>query len=316
MKRWGTLTFLCLFLSFVSTCSNTSPVDSTGSDSGNDGGNNNPFENVVVKFISFGDWGTGDANQAAVATQAQSTCQNQACDFGLLLGDNFYNTGVSSTADAQWQSKYRDVYASLELSFYALLGNHDWDSPANPQAQIDYSNLDTSWIMPAAYYTQSFPSSEVPLLQIFVINSNDFRTNSDEQSWLSTQINASEAQWKIVAFHHPVFSNGSAHPPDQKQIYETLQPIICNKVDLLISGHDHFFSHLRDNTESCGYDQLVIGTGGKSLYDISPADSAPATILYTEKSFGLGYFIVQENQISFQFMKTDNTSSYSYSWQK
>ncbi len=313
MKRWGALIILYFLLSAIISCSSSNGNNSTQNDSG--GGSDEPSENIEVKFISFGDWGTGDSNQLAVASQIQTTCQSNTCDFGLLLGDNFYNTGVSSTADPQWESKYQDVYGSLNLTFHALLGNHDWDSPANYQAEIDYSSLDSSWNMPAAYYTEIFPSSENPLLQIFVINSNDFRTNSDEQNWLSTQVDQSTATWKIIAFHHPIYSNSASHPPDEKDIYPELQPIICNKVDLMVSGHDHLFSHLRNSTENCGYDQLIIGTGGKGLY-ATTADGGDASILYSESSFGFGYFSLNSTEMNFQFIKTDGQSSYSYQWQK
>jgi len=281
---------------------------------GSNNNSNSTPSSTPLRFITFGDWGTGDSNQQSVANLAKNICKSNSCDFALVLGDNFYPTGVSSTSDPQWQSKYRDMYDVLGLSFYAVLGNHDWDSPANFQAEIDYSSINSSWKMPFAYYSQTFPDATNPLLQIFVINSNDFKTNSDEQNWLSEQIAQSKAKWKFLVFHHPIYSNGSAHTPDEKQIYPILKPIICNKINLLLSGHDHFFSHLRNETESCGYDQLVIGTGGKSLYAISPANSAPATILYSEENFGLGYFSITEEKISFQFYQTNENISYSYHW--
>ena len=302
MKRWGTFFIIYFLLSGALSCGSSNNSNPTPS----------PLE---VNFISFGDWGTGNSNQQAVASLAHQICQNDKCDFSFVLGDNFYPHGVSSTSDTQWQTKYKDVYSSLGLSFYALLGNHDWDSPANPQAEIDNSAVDSSWKMPAAYYTQVLPDSDHPLLQLFIINSNDFKTNTEEQTWLSEQINQSSAKWKILAFHHPVFSNGSGHTPDEKQIYPILKPIICHKINLLLSGHDHFFSHLRDESEDCGYDQLVIGTGGQDLYPIAPANSAPATILYTEQSFGLGYFSITSEKISFDFFPTTASSSYSYQWQ-
>lgn len=286
--------------------------------SGGNGSNDlpTPTPETYIKFFSFGDWGTGDSNQQAVADAVSTFCKNNSCDFGLLLGDNFYNTGVADTSDPQWQSKYQNVYHSLNLPLYALLGNHDWDSPANPQAEIDYSSLDPTWKMPAAYYSQVFPSSDNPLLQLIIINSNDFKTNTDEQNWLSSQLAQSTAPWKILAFHHPVYSNGSGHTPDEKQIYPMLKPIICGKIDMLLSGHDHFFSHLRNSSENCGYDQLVIGTGGKTLYAISPVNSAPANVLFTEQNFGLGYFSIKQNEITFQFIKSTSETSYSYQWQK
>ena len=45
--------------------------------------------------------------------------------------------GVTSTSDPQWTDKWQDVYMShksLQLPFYACLGNHDYIE--NPQAQV------------------------------------------------------------------------------------------------------------------------------------------------------------------------------------
>ena len=49
--------------------------------------------------------------------------------FVVLLGDNFYEDGVASVDDPQWQTKFEDPYANIDLPFYAVLGNHDHMPP-------------------------------------------------------------------------------------------------------------------------------------------------------------------------------------------
>ncbi|MFO1519812.1 MAG: metallophosphoesterase [bacterium] len=270
-----------------------------------------------VHFFTFGDWGTGDSNQKAVADAAAQICLAKVCDFGLLLGDNFYFNGVTGTADPQWQSKYRDVYSGLNVPFYALLGNHDWDPPADPQAQIDYSMVDSSWHMPSGTYSFHYPVSGDSIVEIFVINSNDFKTDTAAQSQLSFSLLASTAPWKIVAFHHPILDNGEGHSPDEKGNYPTLKPIVCGKVDLLLSGHEHNLQHLRDVAEGCGHDQIIVGTGGQSLYDadLTP-DVSSVDVLYAEKNFGLGFFEADATSLTFRFFRTDGQEGYSYTWKK
>jgi acid phosphatase len=278
-------------------------------------GGNSDLPQVVptVHFFAFGDAGTGDANQRAVADQTHTVCASRGCDFGLFLGDNFYDTGVVSAQDPQWQTKYRDMYEVLQIPLYAVLGNHDWDPPANPQAEIDFDlqDQDPFWRMPAYFYSFRFPEQGDPLLEIFVINSNNFDADSPAQQWLSQALTASQAPWKMVAFHHPIFTN-SLHPPDEKGIYPALQPLICGKVQLLLSGHNHLFSHMKDNLDACGYDQLVIGTGGRNLYDPTPA----ANVVFTEKNFGLGFFELSATEMSFHFIRADGTEAYVVTWQK
>lgn len=266
-----------------------------------------------LHFFTFGDWGSGDANQMAVADRADALCQAERCDFGLFLGDNFYDHGVSSADDPQWDSKYRDVYPirpSLQIPWYAVLGNHDWDGVANAQAQVDFDLLDKDpyWRMPAFNYSVSMGGSMQPLLEIFVINSNQFDTAA--QGWLLNALNASQASWKILAFHHPIFNNGSVHPDDEKGIYPSLKPLICGKVDLLLSGHEHLFSHLRDSADPCGYDQLIVGTGGKAVYSSQP----DARTIFTDSSLGVADFTVDSARLQLRFYRANGDPSYEYSW--
>ena len=264
-----------------------------------------------VRFFTFGDWGTGDANQIAVANEAQAVCQFLGCDFGLFLGDNFYTTGVSSVDDPQWQTKYQDVYGilpALRIPLYAVLGNHDWDVPANPQAEVDFDLLDRDefWRMPAFNYPFASPAGAPPLLEVFVINSNLF--DAAAQVSLRDALDASTASWKIVAFHHPIFDNGTAHPDDEKGIYPALKPLICGRVDLLLSGHEHIFSHLRDPNDGCGYDQLIVGTGGRVLHSMT----ADPRVLYTEATFGVGYFEATADDVTFRFFRATGEQAYSF----
>lgn len=55
--------------------------------------------------------------------------------------------------DPQWKTKFEDVYAdpALQLPIYPILGNHD--HKGNPQAQVEYSQRNKNWRMPAQYYT-------------------------------------------------------------------------------------------------------------------------------------------------------------------
>src|SRR5262249_25615934 len=149
-----------------------------------------------------------------------------------------------------------------------------------------------------------------PLVEIFGINSNQF--DGANQAWLSSALAASSAKWKLVAFHHPIFDNGTSHPPDEKGIYPALKPIICGKVDLLLSGHEHIFSHLRDSADGCGYDQLIVGTGGKNLY--TPQQTP--IVLHTEANFGLGFFEVSATKLTFHFFRATGQEAYTYTWTK
>ncbi len=266
----------------------------------------NPPPVATASFVAFGDWGSGDENQEAVAAAIGGYCGIQPCEFVLTLGDNFYDEGVESVDDPLWEEVYRDVYGSLGLPFYAVLGNHD--TKGNIQAQIDYSEVDSSWHMPAAYYSFARPSSS-PFVEFFVLNSDDL--DQDQRIWLGRTLSESQAAWKILVMHHPVYSNGN-HGDDDAGNNEDLLPIICNRIDLVVSGHDHNFAYLRSDEDGCSIEQLVIGTGGAGLRDVDEED---LRVVATGSFYGFGWFQVTPTTVTFRMIKTDGQEFYSTSFQ-
>jgi len=264
-----------------------------------------------LRFFTMGDWGSATDNQKQVALALGSFCAGSGCDFGLLLGDNFYPSGVSSVADPQWQNTFEMIYSdpALQIPFYAVLGNHDHDG--NPQAEIDYSPTQNRWRMPAAEYQVDFPAgSQSPLLTIFVIDSGygEARDASQVAALVQT-IDASNSTWKILALHHPLYSNG-LHG-DTVALRDSLLPALCHKVDLVLSGHDHIFSHLQDSN-GCGLQQWVVGTGGMGLYTTNPDPRA----LYSESSFGFASLTVDENSLTLVFHRSDGSSADAFTLSK
>ena len=85
--------------------------------------------NAVSKplhFMVFGDWGTGNAQQKAVAEAmaryAQMSKTHNPVQFVISTGDNFYENGVSSVDDPQWETKCKrtdDKWAVRQKAVYA-----------------------------------------------------------------------------------------------------------------------------------------------------------------------------------------------------
>lgn len=266
---------------------------------------------IAVPFIAFGDWGSGTLDQRAVATAAASYCQKQDCEFVVALGDNFYENGVRSVDDPKWKHYYRDVYDKLKLPFYAVIGNHD--ERGSVQAQIDYSKRDASWHMPGRFYSVKFPEkSTAPLVELFIINNGDDRFEPEEKAWLESALATSHARWKILALHKPIISNGR-HGDNSSDINDELVPVICGKVDMVIAGHDHIFSHLRGPWKACTVDQLIMGTGGKELRTATTGDPR---VISTGSFFGFGWFSASSDALTFRMIKTDGSIFYETTWKK
>ena len=110
----------------------------------------------VVRFLVLGDAGEGNESQYQVADAMASVCEDQGCDFALYLGDNFYDVGVESIDDEQFESKFEQPYAGLDFPFYVVLGNHDYGLLGNewsqPSSQVEYTDRSAKWVLPDRYY--------------------------------------------------------------------------------------------------------------------------------------------------------------------
>lgn len=266
----------------------------------------------AVSFVAFGDWGTGSVSQLIVALEVEDYCQDHECEFVLALGDNFYGPDEGGTDGDPWETKYARMYGKLNLPFYAALGNHDMEG--NYRDQLERSRLDPLWIMPGEYYSTAFPSeADPPVLEVFVVNSSNLTDQAVD--WLAGAIGASTASWKLLVLHEPLIGNG-LHGGFAAGAGSSLLPIICGKIDLVVSGHEHFFSHLRQKRDGCRLEQLIIGTGGATL---SEPDATDPRVVSTGAFHGFGWFQVSPTRMTFRMIREKEkklSSFYEASWRK
>ena len=103
-------------------------------------------------------------------------------------------------------------------------------------------NLDTSagWNhVTGVYYSFDYSNAHIA-----VLNTNDMYPISEEQlNWLRNDMNASDAQWKIVLMHRALYSAGkNINKPDTVIMRERLLPVIDElDIDVVIAGHDHMY---------------------------------------------------------------------------
>lgn len=232
---------------------------------------------AAVRFVALGDAGEGNAGQYDNAKAIAAICQVRGCDFALYLGDNFYQTGIDSFDDPQFETKFERPYADVALPFYAILGNHDYGQPPidiwKPVFQIAYGYRSAKWRMPHFFYKFSRENVEFFALdtQGLVLGLNDV----DQRVWLTGALAASSAQWKIVLGHHPYISNGrhgnagnyegcGKSCPDEvsgAKLKRLMDGVVCAGAQVYFSGHDHNLQWLQP---SCGTEFIVSGAGSKT----------------------------------------------------
>ncbi len=233
-----------------------------------------PFSEEAVNFLVFGDWGrNGFFNQRDVARQMGITAQEIDSEFVISTGDNFYPSGVRDIDDSRWQTSFELIYTaeSLQKPWYVVLGNHDWEG--NIDAEIEYTERSDRWEMPDRYFTEELNVNDSTKALFVFIDTTPIvdaaRTRHYPQSnrwsqsrqlaWIDSTLASSNAAWKIVVGHHPVYVASSKYEDDPNLIRD-LAPILNRyHVQAYFSGHDHNLQHLRVAESDVNY--FVSGAG-------------------------------------------------------
>lgn len=299
MKRFSIPALLALLIS--SACGSDTG-GGTGDGGARDGGVidapviDAPPMPTEVRFVVMGDVGEGNEAQYKVADAVAQKCQADGCDFVILLGDNFYDSGVTSVDDPQWQTKFEDPYQNIDLPFFAVLGNHDyggsilgidtggigneWDKGP---VEVMYDGVSAKWNMPDTHYTFTWGNVGFIMLDTNSIMW-DNTDHGDQWEWYSTALlDVSGADWVFVAGHHPYLSNGAhgnagsyesievagveiPNPFDSlngQRLKDFFEQKVCGTADMVLAGHDHNRQWLNEPNALCGAELIVNGAGAK-----------------------------------------------------
>lgn len=206
----------------------------------------------LVRFVAFGDMGTGDKDQLAVARQMANFYDEHPYDTVLMLGDNIYPDGDPSDLPAKFERPYAELL-KRGVSFYATLGNHDVRK--GRQAQINYKPFNMGG---RSYYSFAKSVQGKALVEFFAIDSTNF--DRDQLQWLETALASSKAHWKIAYFHHPIYSSGKTHGSNGK-LRTQIEPLFVKYgIAVAFSGHDHVYERIKPQQ---GVQYFVCGIGGK-----------------------------------------------------
>ena len=237
-----------------------------------------------LNFLAFGDWGRlGEKDQREVAGQMGLAAAGLKAKFVISVGDNFYEDGVASVDDPQWQTSFEKVYTaeSLQVPWWSILGNHDYHG--NCDAQIAYGKTSRRWNMPARYYTRTERIDEANTVDFFYLDTTPMAGYAVEKlfsrnlagqdiakqvAWLKEALAASTAPWKIVVGHHPVYSGGE-HGDTPFIIKHVLPLLQEHGVQVYLNGHDHDLQHLQAGTVNL----FCCGAGSK----VRPTTVTPHT---------------------------------------
>jgi hypothetical protein len=204
-----------------------------------------PNQSGSLKFAVLGDFGTGKPPEYELAARMAKVFAGFKLGLVVLVGDNLY--GAERPQD--FKIKFEDPYKPLldaGVKFYASLGNHD------ARAQRYYEPFNMAGKL---YYSFKAPKGKV---RFYMLDSS--YPVPEQIDWVEKELKATSEDWKIVVFHHPIYSSGGRHGSDLK-LRETLEPLFIKyNVSVVFNGHDHFYERIKPQH---GIVYFVVGSGGQ-----------------------------------------------------
>ncbi|GHF90016.1 FN3 domain-containing metallophosphoesterase family protein [Thalassotalea marina] len=271
---------------------------------------------ATTKFLYFGDAQNG-MRDFWPAMLRKGTKHMPDADFALYAGD-LVDHGERDQEWAQWYSAGKAVYA--ETPVVPVVGNHEF-------AHKQYAANNKQWLLSDFWRAQfalpenkELPESlqettyvlHYPNVDVFVLNTearHDKKVFNQQAQWLTKLLSNSHAKWKVLAFHHPIFSNCGmplgTKGQDEPQIREVLLPIIKKyQIDLVLQGHDHAYSRgsIAGKNNDTVNSVFVTATSSPKAYPVK-------SMLWQEyQSYQVSLQRVGENTPTYQTLIIDNQS--------
>ena len=203
-----------------------------------------PNKEGSLKFAVLGDFGTGSSQQYQLAAQMVKIHERFKYELVILVGDNLYGSERPQDFKKKFEIPYKPLL-DAGVKFYASLGNHD----SREQRYYKLFNMDGK-----LYYA----FSPMPNVRFFAFEST--YPVPEQIQWLEKELKASSNDWKIVFFHHPLYSSGDRHGSDLR-LREVLEPLFVKyNVSVVLTGHDHFYERVKPQK---GITYFVVGSGGQ-----------------------------------------------------
>lgn len=197
----------------------------------------------------------------------------------VLLGDNFYPSGINSECDLQIINYY-NIFKDINQPIYSILGNHDY--LLNPKAQIN----NTNWIMDNFYYKKEFQNVELYFIDTVQFNIHTWVTKEKIEhvhkdkisnlikkqiNWLDNELSKNKKE-KIIIGHYPLLTNGYYYDK-MYQLHTLLIDIFKkHKIKTFISGHEHNIQFIKRIYDDYTFNQVIIGSSAENRDDCDMSD--------------------------------------------
>jgi hypothetical protein len=232
-------------------------------------------------------WAVGDGAVAGSEDDAVAwRIEQEGVEHFLYLGD-VYETGTAE----EFANHYHPSFGRFKSITSPTPGNHEWPNRRegyDPYWGSRARNADGGY-----YY-----SVDVGGWHVVSLNSEDFGTPLQAQrDWLERDLASYGGTCTIAFAHRPRFNAGDhGEAVHLDSAYRTLE----GRSVLFLAGHDHNYQRFKPSN---GITQIVVGTGGRALYDVDESDSRLAAS--NDGDFGALRMELEPARVDFEFVRSD-----------
>ena len=146
--------------------------------------------------------------------------------------------------DEDWAESFRAIDSVAQtVPMLCVTGNHDYLKGVVMRLERRFSLVFSYFLRSMMGDNQVYTVTYGPA-QFFLLDSNrELPFLMQQRLWLKAQLEVSQARWKIVVLHHPLFSiKGGMNNILQRWVFNSL--IEEHGVDLVLQGHEHAYARM------------------------------------------------------------------------
>lgn len=191
-------------------------------------------------FIHIGDQQSQSAQQyETFASVIEKAYEMYDSDFIINTGDNVDH----GDNFRQWQWMFDTASETLmKTTMMSAAGNHEDKGSYAIEDNFYYTNIPEQDTETGIYYSFDYNNIHVAILNTNNLDDDD-SLNDEQVEWLIEDMESSDADWKFVALHKAMYSNGSHYNDDDVcEIRDELCKLMPQLgIDMVFQGHDHVY---------------------------------------------------------------------------
>jgi hypothetical protein len=213
----------------------------------------------------------------------------------FTTGDNAYDSGTVE----QFTECYGPTWGRHKDRTKPIPGNHEYRD-SDGAGYFEYFNGIES------YYAYNLGG-----WRIYALNSEiDLSANSDQVAWLQADLAAHPSQCVLAYWHQPRWSSGLEHGND-RDYQDVWQILYAAGAELVVNAHEHHYERFAEmnaqgEAASPGLREIVVGTGGRSLYPFGRI--LPASEVHDNSTYGVLKLTLHASSYEWEFIPVEGST--------